>query len=266
VQALAEKPEKRPQSAKDFGEKLAEILTRKPEPKPIVVQPKPNYFKPLLAAVSIAVLALTIFLGGWWFWSNRNTLSPMSTENRTASMPGEGRVLTYWLMVKMKEKDGTLSNAFPSSGNQEYRSGSKFSFVFAPAQSGYLYIINEGPSRAWYVLFPNPKDNNGSAKLSANQELKTFEFPFDENTGVEKEWIIWSAQPVAELEKIYRAAYANQGRVSDTAQQNFLKDFFDKHAVSPPDVTRIEGDAPRVILKSRSEVLVNLLELSHKNY
>jgi hypothetical protein len=68
------------------------------------------------------------------------------------------------------------------------------------------------------------------------------------------------------LEKIYRAAYANQGRVSDTAQQNFLKDFFDKHAVSPLDVTRIEGDAPRVILKSRSEVLVNLLELSHKNY
>jgi serine/threonine protein kinase len=66
VQALAEKPEKRPQSAKDFGEKLAEILTRRHEPKP-----KPNYFKPLAAVAAILILALA---GWWWLGSGTKTV------------------------------------------------------------------------------------------------------------------------------------------------------------------------------------------------
>ncbi len=66
LQALSYEAAKRPQSAKEFGDNLAEILTRKPEPKP-----KPNYFKPLTAVAAVLILVLAALAG--WLWLKPKT-------------------------------------------------------------------------------------------------------------------------------------------------------------------------------------------------
>lgn len=84
LQALAYNAEKRPQSAKDFGEKLAAVLTRKPEQSLIVVHTKPNYFKRLFAVASVLILALAGFAG--WLWLGSGT-KMVKADEIVASRP-----------------------------------------------------------------------------------------------------------------------------------------------------------------------------------
>lgn len=77
LQALEYDAAKRPSSAKEFGDKLAEILTRKPEKTPVV---QPNYFKPLFAVASLAVLILAIMAGWMWYSLNSHSLRVQTVE------------------------------------------------------------------------------------------------------------------------------------------------------------------------------------------
>jgi serine/threonine protein kinase len=107
VQALAEKPEKRPQSAKDFGEKLAEILTRKPEPIS-----KPNYFKPLAAVAAILILALA---GWWWLGSGTKTVKADEIVKTRPQNPVNGNNPETVSQSSQLEYDAELE--FPMSDN-----------------------------------------------------------------------------------------------------------------------------------------------------
>ena len=95
LQALEYEAEKRPQSAKEFGDKLAEILTRKP---PIIVRSKPNYFKPLFAIATVLILALAGLAGWMWLGSGTKTVEadeivvsrpekPVTINNQTGNSP-----------------------------------------------------------------------------------------------------------------------------------------------------------------------------------
>lgn len=90
LQALEYDAAKRPSSAKEFGDKLAEILTRKPEQSPIIV--KPNYFKPLFAVASVALLALAVLAG--WLWLGSGTKTVKADEiavSRPESKPNSNK-------------------------------------------------------------------------------------------------------------------------------------------------------------------------------
>lgn len=92
LQALKYEAKERPQSAKEFGEKLAEILTRKPEP-----QSKPHYFKPLTAVAAVLILALAVLAGWLWFGAGTKTVQAeeiVATRPQTTQKPTENAPTT----------------------------------------------------------------------------------------------------------------------------------------------------------------------------
>jgi Domain of unknown function (DUF4384) len=71
-------------------------------------------------------------------------------------------------------------------------------------RDGYLYVIARGSSGNWKPLFPAPDINGGDNHVAghANYALpsSTQAFTFDEQAGEEKLFIIYSAEPIRDME------------------------------------------------------------------
>src|SRR5262249_20289381 len=117
------------------------------------------------------------------------------------------------------------------------------------------------------ILFPTPTSNQGSSQLSAAQTIRIPEYAdglvFDEEKGVEKIWLIWAADEVAELEPL--KSWANEkdgGEIKDAAQIKALQGFLTaRSAVEPEVITYETTKQTRVIMKG--DILVKLVKLQH---
>jgi hypothetical protein len=70
---------------------------------------------------------------------------------------------------------------------------------------GYLYIINRGSSGNWNPLFPSAKIANGDNRVQKGTRYvipSGYVFTFDEQPGTEKLFIVFSRQPVSDLEEL----------------------------------------------------------------
>jgi serine/threonine protein kinase len=204
---------------------------------------------------SFAAVLVISLLGAWAVWRYSRQTAP--------------RALTYWLNAKMKDKkSNSYSTPFPSTGTEVFNNGSEISFHFEAPTEGFLYVLNEGPGSdggpGLNILFPNPTDNNGIARLSVNQRLDTYSFPLDENEGTETQWIVWANQAVPELENAYRTAFSNKGRIVDAGQKQSVRGFLEKQRIQPQDVTRNNGISPSATISANREVWAFPLELSHR--
>ena len=128
----------------------------------------------------------------------------MNKEGTSASAVGE-RLLSYGLTVQKMRDGRPYQDTFESSGQEIFENGWKFRMNITSPQEGYLYLLNEGPAAGgattYNMLFPEPKTNGGSPRVTANQNIETAWMVFDEHQGTEKFWIVWAAQAVPELGK-----------------------------------------------------------------
>jgi hypothetical protein len=166
---LAKKPEDRLPSLNLAAVELSSIL-RTLEPG--------RRLRPLAAAIAAA--ALTIAAAGGWLWEHRSVDSALHT-----------------VRYSLQNEQG-----METSPETTFRGGARFRFDLRSSNSGFLYVINEGPGEKgrnrFYVLFPRP---GGSAAAPANEQKLTGWLAFDENPGTERMWIVWSNQPLASLEQ-----------------------------------------------------------------
>jgi hypothetical protein len=130
-----------------------------------------------------------------------------------------------------------------------------------------LYVLNEGPGAAqpeFVVLFPSPTANHGSPQLSAEQLVQIPEqswIEFDPEQGVEKLWLVFSADVVPELEAV--KVYANpqsRGLIADAAQNRAVQNFLNTAAVSKTSADKGESVTT---LKAVGKVLVYPIKLEH---
>jgi serine/threonine-protein kinase len=211
-----------------------------------------------------AVLLLFVLIGGWYLYKRNVSSSPATTTNTQA--PSE-RNLNYWLTVQ-KMRDGRLyQDQFESSGQEIFENGWKFRMNISSAPEGYLYLLNEGPVAGglatYNMLFPEPKTNGGSSRVSADQKLQTAWMRFDEHQGTEKFWIVWAAAPVKELDDVTGVVNAQQkGEISDASQAKAVRDFLAKHSSPKPEVAK-DSAAEKTTVKGRGDVLVSNVELKH---
>jgi hypothetical protein len=157
---------------------------------------------------------------------------------------------------------------FESSGQEIFENGWKFRFNAASQQSGYLYLLNEGPDSqggtSYNLLYPTPSANNGSAQLSANQQMQTGWYVFDDNQGTEKFWIVWSSQPVKELEAIKGVVNPqDKGTIKDKSQSDAVRDLLTKNSSTKPEVVK-DTAKKQTSVKGKGDLLVNLVELEHR--
>jgi hypothetical protein len=86
-----------------------------------------------------------------------------------------------------------------------FRSGDKIRVSVESNDSGYLYIVQQGSSKTWNLLFPNEDTENGSNHVQRNREYDLpggGRFTFDEQPGNERMFIVLSRRPEPDLEKL----------------------------------------------------------------
>ena len=211
-----------------------------------------------LAIVLIAAPGIT----GWYFMRSKNT---GGGAGDSAARPE--RVLSYGLTVQKMREGHAYQDPFDSSGQEIFENGWKFRMNLSSAQEGYLYLLNEGPAAngatTYNVLFPEPKTNANSPRVTAEQKLQTAWMRFDDHQGTEKFWIVWSASPVKELDAVTGTVNEREkGEVSDGNQVKAVREFLDKHSSPKPEVAK-DASQKLTTVKGKGDVLVRFIELEH---
>ncbi len=236
---------------------------------------------PLIAVVSLAILGLAI--AGIWYAlrpAARPTTPPTKPPTTTTAAPEQS--FTYWLTVQKMTNRSANGDSFNSAGQEIFGNGWRFRFNVQPTQAGALYLLNVGPGKngadEYNIMFPLPPDKRPlppdkklDARLAANQIVQlpqTEWYRFVEQTGVEKLWIIWSAQPIPELDAIYSDAARNKsnpGVIASPDQIARVQFYLKKYDSEGPEV--ISDKAKKATsVKGRADILVSLVELSHEAY
>jgi len=295
LKGLAFEPKMRYARAREFGDSLSaallgnDELTHVPVPAPSEADkatletvyvpdvsqkssapaPKPFYKRvPVIVAGSLAIVAFAI--AGAWNKLKPNTTSVTPPTNAvTETVPGPEQSLTYWLTVQKMLNRKPLGKPMESVGNIIFGNGWRFRFNLRPAQSGALYLLNGGPGKngalEYNVLFPLPQQSQLNARLSANQTMQSGWYQFVDQTGVEKLWIIWSAQPIPELDAIFSQAVAskqNPGVVMDPTHIALVETYLKKYESARPEkIDELSQNLTSV--RGRGQVIVSLVELRH---
>jgi hypothetical protein len=205
--------------------------------------------------IGVGVLLLVIVGAAAWLIWKRGL--PFGTREQT---------LTYSLTVQKMRDGKPFQSEFESSGQEIFENGWKFRLNVASPREGYLYLLNEGPAGeavTYNLLFPETKTNDGSPKVTADQKLQTAWMSFDDNQGTEKFWIVFSESPVKELEAVTNAVNdQDQGAIKDAGKTRAVRDFLQQRSTPKPEVVK-DSAKKQTIVKMKSDVLVNVVELEH---
>ena len=185
---------------------------------------------------------------------------------------GPEQSLTYSLTVQKIRNKKPDGDPFNSSGQEIFGNGWKFRLNIQPSQEGALYLLSVGPGKngspEYNILFPSPKQSRLDPKLVANQTTQSSWFQFVEQAGVERLWIIWASQAVAELDAIFGRAADNKrepGVIADPDQIAQIEVYLKRYQSERPEVIA-DKSKEVTFVRGRGDVLVNLVELSHKAY
>jgi hypothetical protein len=86
-----------------------------------------------------------------------------------------------------------------------FHSGDKIRVSVESNDDGYLYIVQQGSSKTWNLLFPSDDIENGSNHIQRNREYDLpsgGRFAFDEQPGEERLFIVLARRPEPDLEKL----------------------------------------------------------------
>jgi serine/threonine protein kinase len=123
----------------------------------------------------------------------------MFYANTSASAEAPNTGLRY--RVTQVTKAGTETDIDPATTT--FRSGDRVRLSFQSNVDGYLYLVQQGSSGRWSVLFPNPEINSGRNNVRKSEEYKVPDadgfFEFDSNPGVENLFVYFSREPMQEL-------------------------------------------------------------------
>jgi len=265
LKALSFHTETRYQRAREFAEDLAKALTGKePEVAPVLQSTAKMWT--LVAIVLLVAAALSAIL-----WDKFHAPAPVVQKPAALPVPVlPERTLNYSVTVQ-KYRDGKkYEDPFQLAGEVLFETGYQIRLNFSGSQHGFLYILNYGPAAGsevdtYNVLYPIDSVNNGSAELADHQLIRIPPdenwIKFDEQEGVEKMWMIWSAKSVPELETVKHLTNPeDQGVVRHASQIQAIQAFLAKHSKEPAAIERGEGHTS---VKARGDVLVHLLRLEH---
>lgn len=280
--AMTKDPDERYQTAKDMLIDLrhlkkqldlkAEIdRTSSPEFERPAVGPSaaPSKKRVLLIAI-VAMVAATaaIFAINIWRARRERAANPVVTAPPT-SVPTEERTLTYWITVQKLRNGREYLDPFTLAGEINFEATYKIRVHVRSPQTGYLYILNEGPTRAsaipeFVTLFPSQTANKGSSFLPARDVIaipeKTW-LQFDKQQGIEKLWLVFSESAVPELEALKQFANPEtRGLITDVTQNKNVQNFLTNPSLPPPGAAKGET---LTTVKAPGKVLVYAIKLEH---
>ena len=213
-----------------------------------------------LALAFLIIAAAAAF--GIWYVRHSRTQSPGKSPAPIAQ-----RALSYTLTVQRMRAGRPYLDPFEASGHEIFENDWKFRMNITSPQSGYLYLLNEGPSEgggvSYNMLFPDPATNSGSPYVNADQKIQTGWMVLDQNAGTEKFWMIWAAEAVPELEAVKGVMNKkDKGVISDEGQTRALREFLSKHSASATEQDKSQ-EGKQTTVKVKGDALVHSIELEH---
>jgi serine/threonine protein kinase len=284
--AMAKSPDERYQSARDMGVDL-KTLRKQLDTGEVVVtdatdttddsdrrqEEKRGAEKKRVLVIALAAMLLVtagIFAFSVWRASRARSTAvvPTSTPSPVATVTGPERRLTYSIDVQ-KFRDGEYKEPYTIRGEINFEAGDRIRVNFNTPQAGHLYIFSEGPRDGatvpeLMVLFPSPTANKGSSLLAAAQQIEVPEeswFRFDNQEGVEWLWLVFTEDPVPELESVKEfASKKAKGIIADMTKNRAVYDFLTTHSASKPEVDKGET---LTTLTAPGKLLVYPIRLEH---
>ena len=277
TKAMAKSPDERYQTAKEMLIDLRSLRKRldveaelertsSPTLRAPIARTDPAKRRVLLIAL-IAMAVVTAAILGFNLW--RSSLFSTGSNVTTSVAPAVERTLTYWITVQ-KFKDGNpYQNPFPLAGEINFEASYRIRVHIRSPEAGYLYIFNEGPPTAsaateYVVVFPSTTANNNSSLISAGQEVQIPEkswLEFDKQEGVEKLWLVFSKDAVAELESARQTASPeSKNLITDAGQNKVVEDFLARNSLQKPNV---EKGSTVTTVKAPGNLVVYAIKLEH---
>ena len=179
----------------------------------------------------------------------------------------EPLTLNYSLTVQRMRDGKEYREPFESTGREIFEGGWSFRMNLSTPKPGYLYLVNEGRNESGALGYTVLHPIVGDAHLDAGQRVQLPSgkdyFFFTGEPGTEKIWVVWSEQPVAEMEALKQFANpTDQGEVGDPTQVTNLRAFFAAHASPPAEVIEDKTNKQTTV-RAAGQILVHLAELEH---
>ena len=124
--------------------------------------------------------------------------------------------------VLKRDASGQYSEVDPDTN---FRSGDRIRLHVDANTSGYLYVVMQGSSGTWKLLFPSAEVAGGSNLVRKGESRQippgnTGQFVFDEQAGNEKLFIVLTRQPEADLDKLIYAMGGSKTLVAQASLQD----------------------------------------------
>lgn len=126
--------------------------------------------------------------------------SPAATTNNKPAVPVVNAAnIPLGLRYSILKLNGAQATEVAPS--TRFQSGDRIQLKVQTNSDGYLYIVTQGSSGAWQVIFPSRSSKQGSNKVAAGEE-HTRNFRFDAKPGVEKLFVVLSRAPERDLDAV----------------------------------------------------------------
>jgi serine/threonine protein kinase len=221
----------------------------------------------LKPAFIISAFVMTIIIAGLLVIYFTGRPSRTNTETRA-----ELRQLDYSITLLRNARSNPGAKPIRLSRETLFSAGDRLRFDFFSPQTGWLYILNEGPATQagapeLNIVFPLPRANQNSAEIAPNQPVQipgNTWFEMDNEAGSEKLWLVWSASEVPELDKLKKWDNPkDQGEIKDVSEIKAAQSFLSAHNTSEVAVEK-DDELVQTNLKANGNVLVYLITLAHR--
>ena len=123
-------------------------------------------------------------------------------DAKLAATNGVPNVGPTGLRYRMTQASTAGSEIDVDPASAVFRAGDRVRLSFESNIDGYLYVVQEGSSGRWTVMFPNPDINGGRNSIRRGEEYVVPPdgwFQFDSTVGTELLFVVLSKEPLSEL-------------------------------------------------------------------
>lgn len=184
--------------------------------------------------------------------------SPVTKENHTQTTVPVSTVANVPLGLRYSVLKRDAAGKFNEvDADSTFRSGDRIRLHVDTNTTGYLYVVMQGSSGNWRLLFPSADVDGGNNRIvkGTSQQIPagdTGQFVFDDQSGTEKLFLVLSRKPEADLDKLI---YAITGTPTGSGDRTLIA----KANVGNDVVNRIRDE-----VKSRDLVFEKVDEISQQ--
>jgi class 3 adenylate cyclase len=230
---------------------------------------KPAEPKPAKSRTGLIVGALAVALaaGAGIYFATRSGAVPI--EKKVVVTPAPRLELELAVSFQDFKGDDPVGQPYPMALGDTLilRGNDHAAITLVPARDGYLYVVNDGPMMGKDVVLMLFPKSDGSPQVSGGKSIRLPGegdwYKADSDPGEEKLYLVFSPEPVAELEALKNSGtqVSNHVVLQDSAQLKPLREFLE--ALVEKTQVKKDDQTKKAILSTDQKVLVYRIRLPH---